>query len=320
MGWKKRLGFIAAFTGSVIGTMHIINRVFTYIATADDYLNKDSYEYYNWRFGKIAYKKKGTGSPVLLVHNFNVCSSSDEWKNIENELAKTNTVYSIDLLGCGCSDHPALTYTNFLYVQLITDFIKHIIGEKTDVIVSGDSSSFVLMASANDETIINRIIMINPQNLISLAKVPTKRTKLIKHILFTPVIGTFIYNMQINKRTISQKFISSCYYNQNTVNERDILTCFEASHKEKGHSKYLYACQKSRYTNANILFCLSKLNNSIFIIVGNSNPENALSASQYQNQLPSIEIIGMDNTKQLPHVEKPEEFMEQVRILFAEEK
>lgn len=320
LGWKKRLGFIAAFTGSVIGTMHIINRVFTYIATADDYLNKDSYEYYNWRFGKIAYKKKGTGSPVLLVHNFNVCSSSDEWKNIENELAKTNTVYSIDLLGCGCSDHPALTYTNFLYVQLITDFIKHIIGEKTDVIVSGDSSSFVLMASANDETIINRIIMINPQNLISLAKVPTKRTKLIKHILFTPVIGTFIYNMQINKRTISQKFISSCYYNQNTVNERDILTCFEASHKEKGHSKYLYACQKSRYTNANILFCLSKLNNSIFIIVGNSNPENALSASQYQNQLPSIEIIGMDNTKQLPHVEKPEEFMEQVRILFAEEK
>lgn len=320
LGWKKRLGFIAAFTGSVIGTMHIINRVFTYIATADDYLNKDSYEYYNWRFGKIAYKKKGTGSPVLLVHNFNVCSSSDEWKNIENELAKTNTVYSIDLLGCGCSDHPALTYTNFLYVQLITDFIKHIIGEKTDVIVSGDSSSFVLMASANDETIINRIIMINPQNLISLAKVPTKRTKLIKHILFTPVIGTFIYNMQINKRTISQKFISSCYYNQNTVNERDILTCFEASHKEKGYSKYLYACQKSRYTNANILFCLSKLNNSIFIIVGNSNPENALSASQYQNQLPSIEIIGMDNTKQLPHVEKPEEFMEQVRILFAEEK
>lgn len=320
LGWKKNLGFIAAFTGSVIGTMHVINRVFTYIATADDYLNKDSYEYYNWRFGKIAYKKKGSGSPVLLVHNFNVCSSSDEWKNIGNELAKTNTVYSIDLLGCGCSDHPSLTYTNFLYVQLITDFIKHIIGKKTDVIVSGDSSSFVLMASANDETIINRIIMINPQNLISLAKVPTKRTKFIKHILFTPVIGTFIYNMKINKRTISQKFISSCYYNQNTVNERDILTCFESSHKEKGHSKYLYACQKSRYTNTNILFCLSKLNNSIFIIVGNSNPENALSASQYQNQLPSIEIIGMDNTKQLPHVEKPEEFMEQVRILFAEEK
>ena len=184
MGWKRKLGIFAAFTGSMIGTMHIINRVFTYIATAENYLDKNSYEYYNWRFGKIAYKKKGNGSPILLVHNFNVCSSSNEWKAIEQTLAKTNTVYSIDLLGCGCSDHPALTYTNFLYVQLITDFIKHIICKKTDVIVSGDSSSFVLMAGANDETIINRIIMINPQNLISLAKIPTKRTKLIKHLIF----------------------------------------------------------------------------------------------------------------------------------------
>ena len=319
MGWKRKVGFVATFTGAMLGTMHIINRVFSYISTADDYLNKDSYKYYNWRFGKIAYKKKGNGSPILLVHNFNVCSSSDEWKNIEGELSKTNTVYSIDLLGCGCSDHPALTYTNFLYVQLITDFIKHVIGEKTDIIVSGDSSSFVLMASANDETIINRITMINPQNLISLAKVPTKRTKLIKHLLFTPVIGTFIYNMKINKRTISQDFKSSYYYDQNAVSEKDILTCFESSHKDRGHSKYLYACQKSRYTNANILFCLSKLNNSIFIIIGNGNPENTLSASQYQNQLPSIEIVGIDNTKQLPHVEKPDEFIEQIRILFSDE-
>ena len=260
MGWKKKLGFIAAFTGTMLGTMHIINRIFTYIATADDYLQKDTYKCYNWRFGKVAYKRKGSGSPLLLVHNFDVCSSSDEWKNIEEELSKTNTVYTIDLLGCGCSDRPFLTYTNFLYAQLITDFIKHVIGEKSDVIVSGDSSSFVLMANANDETIINRIIMINPQNLISLAKVPTKRTKLIKYLLCTPIIGTFIYNMKINKHTISQKFISSCYYDQNAVNEKDILTCFESSHKDGCRSKYLYACQKSRYTNANILFCPTKGN------------------------------------------------------------
>ena len=187
------------------------------------------------------------------------------------------------------------------------------------MIVSGDSSSFVLMAGANDETIINRIIMINPQNLISLAKIPTKRTKLIKHLIFTPIIGSFIYNMKVNKRTISHDFASKYYYDQNAISERDILTCFESSHKDKGHSKYLYACQKSRYTNANILFCLSKLNNSIFIISGNGNPENTLSASQYQNQLPSIEIVEINNTKQLPHVEKPDEFMEQDRILFADE-
>lgn len=319
MSWKKKLGFIAGFVGVMAGTMHVVNRIFSYIATTDDHLDEDSYKYYEWRFGKIAYKKSGSGSPLLLVHNLHVCSSSHEWNKIQAELSKTNTVYSIDLLGCGCSDHPILTYTNFLYVQLLTDFIKDVIGEKTDVIVSGDSSPFALMACANDETIINRITMVNPQNLVSLAKIPTKRTKLIKYLLYIPVIGTFIYNMKVNKRTIKQKFVSSYYYNQNDIDEKDILACFEASHRERTHSKYLYACQKSRYTNANILFCLNKLENSIFIITGNSNPENALVASQYQNQIPSIEIVGINDTKQIPHVEKPDEFTEQIRILFSDE-
>ncbi len=319
MGWKRKLGFAAVFAGTAIGTLHVINRIFNYIATADNILDEEKFEYYEWRFGKIAYKKQGTGSPLLLVHNLDVCSSSHEWNKIGSDLSKTYTVYTIDLLGCGCSDHPILTYTNFLYVQLITDFIKHVIGQKTDVIVSGDSSPFVLMACANDDTIINRVTLINPQNLVSLAKIPTKRTKTVKYLLCTPVIGTFIYNMSVNKRTISQKFASSCYYDQNKISEKDILTCFEASHKDKAHSKYLYACKKSRFTNTNILCCLSKLNNSIFIIVGNANPENMLAASQYQNQLPSIEIMGINRTKSLPHVEKPKEFLEQIQILFSEE-
>lgn len=319
MSWKRKLSFATAFAGTAIGTLHVINRLFNYIATVDNILDKQSFEYYDWRFGKIAYKKQGTGSPLLLVHNLNVCSSSHEWNRIEADLSKTYTVYTIDLLGCGCSDHPILTYTNFLYVQLITDFIKHVIGQKTDVIVSGDSSPFVLMACANDNTIINRVAMINPQNLVSLAKIPTKRTKAVKYLLCTPVIGTFIYNISVNKKTISQKFASSCYYDHNKIKEKDILTCFEASHKDKAHSKYLYACKKSRFTNANILCCLSKLNNSIFIIVGNANPENMLAASQYQNQLPSIEIVGINEAKLLPHVEKPKEFLEQIQILFSEE-
>ena len=319
LSWKKNLGILTCFIGTAVGTMHIINRVFTYIATADNRLDGNSFEYYNWRFGRIAYKKKGAGSPVLLVHNFDVCSSMDEWKNIESELAKTNTVYSLDLLGCGCSDRPILTYTNFLYVQLINDFIKNIIGKKTDVIVSGNSASFVLMACANDETIINRIVMVNPQNLASLAKAPTKRSTLVKYLLYTPIIGTFIYNMKVNKRTIYQKFYSDCYYDVNRINEKDILTCFESSHKDKTRSRYLYACQQSRYTNANILFCLGKLNNSIFVISGNGNPENALVAEQYQNYLPSIEIVGINNTKELPHVEKADEFLDQVHVLLSEE-
>ena len=320
MGWKKNLTICTVLAGTVLGTMHVINKLVYYISTVDNLLDIHKYNYYEWRFGKIAYKKIGTGSPILLIHNLNVSSSSYEWNKVAEELSKTNTVYVLDLLGCGCSDKPNLTYTNFLYVQMITDFIKHVIGEKTDVIASGESGSFTLMACANDSSIINRVILVNPENLVGLAKIPTKRTKFIKYLICTPIIGTFIYNLAVNKKTISEDFYSSYYYNQNLINEKSILTYFEASHKNRSNSKYLYASQQSRFTNANIMACLHKINNSICIIVGNSNPENSLVANQYQNQLPSIEIIGISKAKQLPHMEKPDEFTEQVKIVFGEEK
>ena len=62
------------------------------------------------------------------------------------KLEKTNTVYTIDLLGCGRSDKPNITYTNYLYVQLIDNFIKDVIKEKTDVVATGSSVSFTVMA------------------------------------------------------------------------------------------------------------------------------------------------------------------------------
>lgn len=318
MNFKKKLTFMAVFTASAIGTMHVVNRIFSHIALENNLFDEDSFEYYDWRFGRIAYKKIGQGAPVLLIHDLNVYSSSYEWYKTAEKLSETNTVYMIDLLGCGLSDRPLLTYTNFLYVQLLTDFIKHIIGQKTDVIVSGHSSSFVLMACANDESIINRVIMINPEDIINLSKIPTKKSNMIKNLILTPILGTFIYNMRINKKTIRETLAKACC-SRDSIREKDVLISFESTQREKAHSKYLYACQCTGYTNVNILNCLKKLNNSIFIITGTKNPENTLAAAQYQNHLPSIEIIGIDQTKQLPHIETPDEFINQVNIFLSDE-
>ena len=66
---KKNLTFFTALTGTVIGTMHVVNRIFQYISTADNILSDDKYDYYNWRFGKITYKKSWpTNLRVIWIH------------------------------------------------------------------------------------------------------------------------------------------------------------------------------------------------------------------------------------------------------------
>ena len=103
-------------------------------------------------------QKTGTGDPVLLIHDTNSASSSVEWSKISKRLQKKHTVYTMDLLGCGLSDKPGLSYTNYMYVQLITAFIKDIIKSKTSVVASNLSSSFVIMANQLDASIIDKMI------------------------------------------------------------------------------------------------------------------------------------------------------------------
>ena len=80
------------------GIIYVINRLIFGTAVLKEMLKSTANNYYNWRFGKIYYKKTGSGTPVLLVHDLTVYSSAYEWNKIVDKLAENHTVYTIDLL------------------------------------------------------------------------------------------------------------------------------------------------------------------------------------------------------------------------------
>ena len=317
MNWKKRILAILILGGVKIGLFHIINRIIYHLALSGNELKEPSEScYFEWRFGRIFYEKKGRGKPILLIHDLSATSSSFEWTRITDTLSLTNTVYAVDLLGCGRSDKPNLTYTSFLYVQLISDFIKNVISSKVDVIATGESGVFTLAAASYEGKLINRIMLVNPRDFFSLAKAPTKWTKSLRFIINTPIVGTFLYNTLINPCTIRRKFRTTYFYRAEQVTKEMVTTYFMASQLDKTRSKYLCSSLLSRYTNANIIHNLKNITNSVFILAGSGDPKNRIIADQYNHYLPSIEVIDLDNTKMLPQLETPEEFLEQVRILF----
>lgn len=314
---KKKLTTGAILIATATVAIHVINKIIFYLSTMDNHLNKQEGNSYEWRFGKIFYKKQGEGTPILLIHDLNAHSSGYEWKKTASLLAENHTVYTIDLLGCGRSDKPNITYTNFLYVQMINDFIKNVIGERTDVIATGESSAFVTMACNTGENLIGKIAMVNPLSLSELAKIPTKRTKSLKLLIQIPLIGTLLYNILQSRKNIEETFQTKYFYNIGKIDDTMIKIYCESAHTCNGGSKYLLASIKGRYTKANILPCIEKLTNSIFIITGTSDGFDYETTEQYKKYVPAIEAVTIDETGYLPQMEAPEKFVEQIEIFFS---
>ena len=288
MNWKKTLLFISTAIGTTTLAFHVINKFI--FNTSDELSEEDSSNYYNWKFGNIYYQKTGSGSPLLLINDLNHYSSSMEWDKVIDTLSREHTVYTIDLLGCGKSDKPAITYTCYLYVQLLTDFIRDIIGEKTDIVATGASVSFVTAACQNIADQIGHIILVCPESIRTLAKAPNHKSKLLTSIINLPIYGTFIYNVGARNTALS-----------------DSAEC-----------RYLYSSILGHYTTVNIAHCLEGLTTSIAVISGKNAPETFEKAEEYCNVLPSIEHIEIAGCGLLPQRENADAFLEQIDILLSD--
>lgn len=302
----KTILFLAALGTTAI---HVINRIEYSHATIKNILSSSDNLYYEWRFGKIRYIKKGNGTPLLLLHDLTVGSSSYEFSKIINSLSEKHEVYCLDFLGYGLSDKPDMTFTNYLFVQMVSDFIKNIIGKKTNIIATGDAFPIALMVCHNENDLVRNLIGINPQSLYQLNQIPSKQTKILKLLIDTPILGTFIFNMHTNKAAFTKIFQNEYFYNPYNIEEKDILSYIEAAHTPDYHSKHAFASYLGKYTNANIIHALKDINNSIYIIAGKDKNDISNIADNYIYYNNAIEVSYILQTKQLPHLEKPEDVL-----------
>lgn len=311
---NKHYKVLAMTTGATIAAIHFMNRIQYSVSTAKETLSGLDNNYYEWRFGKIRYTKKGSGTPLLLLHDLTVGSSGYEFHKIADQLSKNYEVYTIDLLGYGLSDKPNMTYTSFLYVQLLTDFVKTVIGKKTDIIASGDAASIAVITCHNNPEVFNRIVLINPQSLYQLNLIPSKKTKALKFLIDCPILGTFIYNILTSKKSFQNKFAKYFYYDSSKIMEREIVAYVEASHLHDYNSKSSFSSYVGRYLNLNILHALKEINHSIFIIAGREKKDIKNHVENYLYYNNSIEASYIMRTKQYPHLERPEKVLSQLDI------
>lgn len=311
---KHKIKTIVILSSLVTLTLHIINRIMCSFSSIKNKLICSENHYYEWRFGKIRYTKRGSGTPLLLIHDLTVGSSQYEYHNLIQSLAKNNEVYAIDLLGYGLSDKPNITYTNYLYVQQTIDFIKNIIGKKTNIIATGDAAPIAIMACHNDPEVIRKMIFINPQSLYQLNKIPSKQTRLLKLLIELPILGTFIYYLLTTRSNIEKNFRNNYLYNAAHLKQVDVENYYIAAHLTDYNAKYTFSSYISNYMNTNIIHALKEINNSIYIIAGKEKEDNQTIIDNYIYYNNAIEVANISNTKQLPHLEEPAEVLKHLDI------
>lgn len=311
---KKNIKHFFLLTALAAGTIHLLNRFVDMTAEMKNILKSQNGEYYNWKNGKIFYTKRGTGSPILLIHELNPISSSYEWCRVVKKLEKTHTVYTIDLIGCGRSDKPYLTYTSYLYVQLLTDFIHNVIGESPDVITTSNSISFAILAQNMNKNLINRIIAINPPALNSFEHAPDKYATLKKTLLELPIIGTFIYNIRTHETNIADKLRGTYFCKPQLVSSKMLDAYYEAAHMNKSQGKYLMASIEGHYTDNTIVHALKKLEIPLYIIESSTIPNAVSIADSYARKNSFVETAYISNAGLVPQLEIPDKLLSIVHM------
>ena len=310
---KKRLETLFKL-GILAGiVMYFANKFVESSALIRRLLKTNTGKYYHWNHGSIYYTKQGNGDPILLVHDLDPSSSSAEWNETIEELSKTHTVYAIDLPGCGRSCKPHITYVNYFFVQLLSDFTKDVIRKKTSVIATGLSGSFTIMAAHVYPDHFDKLTLINPVSPSQLAVVPSKTAKFTKSIMDCPVLGTFLYSIYNSENEIEYHFTEKYFYNPFLVSSKLHHTYYESAHWEQGGGRHLLASLHNNYVNVNISAPLANLSQDVSIILGAELPNAEGIASAYCKINDSIQVSYISKAKMLPQLETPAKFLSEVR-------
>lgn len=311
---NKLLTLLILSAGATVATA-AINNFIKFTATSRNLLAESQSLCYKWRLGNIHYTKTGSGKPLLLIHDLNAASCGYEWNQLVSCLKDEYMVYTIDLLGCGRSEKLNMTYTNYLYVQLISDFIKSEIGHRVNVIATGESASIPVMACASNPELFDQLMFINPLSLLDFSQLPGKTARMYKLIVDIPVLGTLLYHIANSKHALREEFLTRGFYNPYSVRSSFIDSYYESAHL--GNSpKSIYASVKCNYTKCNIVNALKKIDNSIYLI-GGAGIDNIIDRlDEYKIYNSAIESAIIPNTKALPQLEAPSALHDLIKTYF----
>jgi len=275
--------------------------------------------FFGWKHGRVFYKTAGAGNPgppLLFIHGVGAGASSFMWRKNFDDLANDFHVFALDLLGFGLSDKPpTAAYSADLYVELITDFIRDVVGYPANVVASSLGAAYAIRVADEHPELIGAMILNGPTGSDNLNRRPGMAGAAFYGLLQSPVLGTSFYNVMASERSIRDFARDNLFYDHRRVTERLVANLYATSHQSG--AQHAIAAFLSGYLNTDTRAPFSRLTQPTVLVWGKQDNTTPLETGAVLLQLnPRASLEVFDYCRMMPEQEHPEQFNDLVRETF----
>jgi pimeloyl-ACP methyl ester carboxylesterase len=190
-------------------------------------------EFFTWQTYRCAYEvhqptnSTPSGIPLLLIHPIGVGLSRQFWQRFICEWYQTNhhnSIYNLDLLGCGESDMPRKAYTPIDWAKQLQHFLQTVVKKPVILIAQGALSPVAIELVKLEPNLIAGIILSGPTAWSVTTKNAAKwRQKLLWNIFDSPV-GNAFFRYARTRKFLASFSIERLFDSSDAVDEEWLNT------------------------------------------------------------------------------------------------
>jgi pimeloyl-ACP methyl ester carboxylesterase len=261
---------------------------------------------FEWRGRRIAFTRRGSGPPILLIHGIHAAAWSYEWHDNVDYLARHNTVFTIDLLGFGRSDRPAIRYSARLYISLISDFVHQVIGAPCVLVATSLSAAYAIVLGARDPERFPALALIAPTGLVRLNEAAGVTNEAGRLAVEAPILGTAMFNGLVSRRSI-RYYLEKTYADDSIVTD-DLVDIYYWTAHQRG-ARHAPAAFISGHLNIDVRHALRRLTQPTLLIWGEEGAAAPIEEYRgFRAIKPDMELSVLTPAGDLPHDERPDDF------------
>ncbi|HEX8116174.1 MAG TPA: alpha/beta hydrolase, partial [Pyrinomonadaceae bacterium] len=210
---------------------------------------------------------------------------------------------------------PTAPYSAELYVELISDFLREVVGRPAGLVAHTLSAAFAVRAADEQPELIKTLVLVSPTGADHLSARPGMTGAAFYGLLHSPVLGTSFYNAVTSERGVRDYARKQLFYERRFATPRLVAHYYAVSHLPG--AQYAATAFLSGYLNTDIREPFARLRQPATLAWGKQDTTNPLDqAGQLLSLNPRARLEVFDRCRMMPQEEHAERFNGLLRDAF----